>query len=83
MRVWPNPNNGENLNLMLGGFTEETTPVEIVITDLFGKTVRSEHIVVEGELLNTVIDLRGQAAGIYLVNVIGGGQQHTERVIVQ
>ncbi len=83
MRVWPNPNNGENLNLMLGGFTEETTPVEIVITDLFGKTVRSEHIVVEGELLNTVIDLRGQAAGIYLVNVIGGGQQRTERVIVQ
>ncbi|MBL0042959.1 MAG: T9SS type A sorting domain-containing protein [Flavobacteriales bacterium] len=83
MRVWPNPNRGEDLHLMLEGFGENTTPVTVVVTDLFGKQVYAETIIVEGEVLNTTIDLSGKAAGMYLVNVSSNNLNWSERVIVQ
>lgn len=68
---------------MLEGFGENTTPVTIMVTDLFGKQVYAETIIVEGEVLNTTIDMSGKAAGMYLVNVSSNDQNWSERVIVQ
>jgi len=84
LSVWPNPNRGEVLTLKMAGFGDESEQeMTITITDLFGKQVHTERMVLQGDVLNTTFDMQGYAAGIYLVNVTTADRAWTKRVIVQ
>jgi hypothetical protein len=84
LSVWPNPNHGEVVTLKLAGFGDDNEQeMTITVTDLFGKQVYAERTVLQGDMLNTTLDLQGYAAGIYLVNVNTTDHAWTKRVVVQ
>jgi hypothetical protein len=83
LTVWPNPNRGESLRLSIDelGATYETATVDI--TDMFGKRVMAQTIAVQGNTLNTVLELPDMAAGMYMVNVTVGENTYMKRLMIQ
>ena len=69
-QVYPNPVSS-HLFVEWSGQTD-SSPVEIVVTDLFGKTVRRESGIDPFYSSKTRIDLSAMSPGIYMVNVSDG-----------
>jgi hypothetical protein len=82
LNVWPNPNSGEGMNIVIQGFDDPTTTVTITIADLTGKLVRSQDLLIEGETLNTTVSTDQLNAGAYLVTVHTPYRDWTRRLIV-
>jgi hypothetical protein len=79
--LYPNPNNGENVNINIAGIESES--VNIRIMDASGRTVWSNNFFVEGLLATTVSFDRPLAAGIYMVEMNYNGEISTQRMVVQ
>lgn len=79
--IYPNPNNGQILNVNLSGV--ESTVVTMDIIDMFGKTVQAEQITVSSGNVNEVINLNGIASGVYNVRITMGNTTQTERLIIE
>jgi hypothetical protein len=79
--IYPNPNNGDMVNVNLAGMEQSVILVDI--TDATGKTIYSEQYSVEGSL-NTVITFdQPLANGVYFVNFTSDKEVRTERLVVQ
>jgi hypothetical protein len=84
LRMFPNPNRGDLLNVSLSTVEEGVNTVSVDIYDLFGKRVSARTIVVTDGHVNTILDLNGElAAGMYLVNITAGETLYTERLVIQ
>jgi hypothetical protein len=83
LTVWPNPNRGESLRLSIEDLGATYTTANVDITDLFGKRVMAQTIAVQGNTLNTVLELTDMAAGMYMVNVTVGEKTYMKRLMVQ
>jgi hypothetical protein len=84
LRMFPNPNRGDQLNLSISAVEEGVNTVSVDIFDLFGKRVSARTIAVNDGMINTVLDLNGElAAGLYLVNITAGDTVYTERLVIQ
>jgi hypothetical protein len=84
LRMFPNPNRGDLLNVSLSAVEEGVNTVEVDIFDLFGKRVSARTIAVNDGMINTVLDLNGElAAGMYMVNITAGETLYTERLMIQ
>jgi hypothetical protein len=84
LRMFPNPNRGDLLNVSLSAVEEGVNTVNVDIFDLFGKRVSARTIAVNDGMINTVLDLNGEfAAGMYLVNITAGETVYTERLVIQ
>ncbi|MBK9149455.1 MAG: T9SS type A sorting domain-containing protein [Flavobacteriales bacterium] len=91
LRMYPNPNRGDQLMLSLEWVEEGVHRVSVDILDAFGKRVSlptgqagTRAIATQGGFFNTVITLKGElAAGLYLVNIIAGDKVYTERLVIQ
>ncbi|MBK9176571.1 MAG: T9SS type A sorting domain-containing protein [Flavobacteriales bacterium] len=90
LRMYPNPNRGDQLMLSLESVEEGVQTVSVDILDAFGKRVSARTIAVNDGFLNTVLELNpgsgpGQAlaAGMYMVNITAGEQMYTERLVIQ
>jgi uncharacterized repeat protein (TIGR01451 family) len=86
VRMWPNPNRGDQLWISsfaaLGG-TVEVETIAVDIHDLSGKRVMAREIPVQDNDQGTVIDLEGQLAnGMYLVSITVGNERHTQRLVI-
>jgi hypothetical protein len=79
--LWPSPNTGERLNVTLSGFGTATTSVMITLSDVQGRTIHQENIVVEGDQLRTTLETSSLSKGIYMVNVTAQGRSWTERFV--
>jgi hypothetical protein len=79
--LYPNPNNGEMVNINIAGIESES--VNIRIMDASGRTVWSNNFFVEGLLATTVNFDRPLAAGVYMVEMTYNGEVSTQRMIVQ
>jgi hypothetical protein len=79
--LYPNPNNGESVNLNIAGIESES--VNISIMDASGRVVWSNRYVVDGTLFTTVNFDRPLAAGMYMVEMVYNGQVMTQRMMVQ
>jgi hypothetical protein len=79
--LYPNPNNGENVNINIAGIESES--VNIRIMDASGRTVWSNNFFVEGILATTVSFDRPLAAGVYMVEMTYNGEVSTQRMVVQ
>jgi hypothetical protein len=78
--LYPNPNNGEMVNLNLAGIDSDNVNVRIM--DAAGRIVWTNRFVVEGAL-NTIIAFdRPLTSGIYLVEMTFDNQVITERMMV-
>ncbi len=84
LTMWPNPNSDGSVRFNMQGLGEGAHDVSIEIFDLMGARVQSERINLDGEELNTVIELVPSIArGVYVVNVMVDGRLNTERLVVQ
>lgn len=79
--LYPNPSNGEMVNINIAGIESES--VNIRIMDASGRTVWSNNFFVEGILATTVNFDRPLAAGIYMVEMNYNGEISTQRMVVQ
>lgn len=81
--LYPNPNNGDYVNINLSNINQEVERITIDIFDMFGKRVISRQIANSGNQFNTIMPLDGIASGVYTVAIIVGDEVRTERMIVQ
>ena len=81
--MWPNPNDGQRLNLH-AELEKEVTTATVDIFDIYGKRVQSEVITVNGVELNSVIELNNTiASGLYMVTITAGEASFTQRLVIQ
>ncbi|HMC96226.1 MAG TPA: T9SS type A sorting domain-containing protein, partial [Flavobacteriales bacterium] len=84
LRMYPNPNHGDQLYLSLDAVEEGVLTVSVDIYDFVGKRVSARTIPVQDGFINTVLDLDGDmASGVYMVNITAGDQRFTERLVIQ
>jgi hypothetical protein len=82
--LYPNPTNGAFVNLNINNIDESNDRILVDIYDAFGKLVMSEQIAVTGSSMNTVLNFNKEMAnGVYMVNIIVGGNVQTERLVIQ
>ena len=81
--LWPNPNNGEQLYVIVDGLRSEVTTATVELFDLLGQKVATHTVPMNGNTLNTVIALHGALAdGLYVVNVTVGEQTFMQRLVI-
>lgn len=79
--VYPNPNNGEILNINFTGI--ESAQVEVRIIDAIGRTVYNSAYSVDSTL-NTIVNFtQPLTSGVYLVELRDGSNVQSEKLIVQ
>jgi hypothetical protein len=79
--VYPNPNNGNEININLTDIGSGELMVKIV--DAVGRTIYNNRYTVDGSLF-TKIDFTEQlTGGIYLVEFTINGETMNERMIVE
>ncbi|WKZ66393.1 MAG: GEVED domain-containing protein [Flavobacteriales bacterium] len=84
LRMFPNPNRGDQVMISLDHVAEEVTTVSVDIFDAFGKRVVARTIAVQDGYMNTLFDLNGALAnGLYMVNITAGAETYTERLVIQ
>ncbi|MFN0031484.1 MAG: MopE-related protein [Flavobacteriales bacterium] len=79
--VYPNPNNGETLQLSITGEVNEK--VQLRMMDSSGKLIYSTSYIWDGMQQVTIQFDQALANGIYLVEVATGAQTTTHKLIVQ
>ncbi|MEO8589783.1 MAG: T9SS type A sorting domain-containing protein, partial [Flavobacteriales bacterium] len=83
LRMYPNPNRGDQLYLSLDAVEDGVQTVSVDIFDLTGKRVSARTIAVQDGFVNTVLDLDGDMAnGMYMVNITAGSHRYTERLVI-
>ena len=83
LALYPNPNNGEFVNINLSNVNSDVERIAVDIYDSFGKLVISRQIANAGSQFNVIMPLDGIAAGVYTVSIIMNDEVRTERMIVQ
>ncbi len=83
LALYPNPNNGEFVNINLSNVNSDVERIAVDIYDSFGKLVISRQIANAGSQFNVIMPLDGIAAGVYTVSIILNDEVRTERMIVQ
>jgi hypothetical protein len=79
--VYPNPNNGDMVNINFTGL--QSSQVEVRIIDAIGRTIYNTAYSVDANL-NTIINFtQPLTAGVYLVELRDGSNVLSEKLIVQ
>lgn len=79
--VYPNPNNGEMLNINFTGI--ESSQVEIRIIDAIGRSVYNSAYSVDSTLNTIVTFAQPLTSGVYLVELRDGSNVQSVKLIVQ
>ncbi|MBK7268573.1 MAG: T9SS type A sorting domain-containing protein [Flavobacteriales bacterium] len=81
--LWPNPNQGDKLNLSLTGIDDYEGPAYLEVLDLLGRPVLRHALVVAHSDLNAVVELDGtMGTGVYLVQLTVGERVFTQRLVI-
>jgi hypothetical protein len=84
LRMYPNPNQGDQLMLSLSAVAEGVNTVSVDLFDVFGKRVAARTIPVQDGFVNTMLELNGELAnGLYMVSITAGADSYTERLVIQ
>jgi len=78
--IYPNPNNGDLVNLNITGITSNEVYVRVL--DSMGREVYTNRYSVDGSL-NTMVNFnQSLAQGVYMVEITAGDEVKTQRMIV-
>jgi len=90
LKLYPNPNRGDQLFLSIDAIEEGVHSVSVDIYDTFGKHVSARTIAVNplgsgsGGFINTVLELNGElSAGLYMVHITAADAVYTARLVIQ
>ncbi len=82
--MWPNPNNGDVMNMNLRVADPFINTVSMDIFDLSGKRMIARTVAMQNGVVNTTIELQGElASGMYMVKITAGDEVFTQRVVIQ
>ena len=79
--IYPNPNNGDVLNINLVNVQSDIITVDIY--DGFGKLVQAQQLTVAGGNVNEILSLNDMASGMYTVRITMDDTVQTEKLIIQ
>ena len=75
----PNPNNG---NFNISGISNTSSPINIEVIDLHGRTIlKNENIIINNNNLN--VNLPEKAKGIYVIKVKSGTSMFSKKILVK
>jgi hypothetical protein len=77
--IYPNPNNGQSLNLQINGMEGD---VLVRVMDANGKLIITDRLVVEGSLNTSLTFSYGLSNGLYQVEIVNGASRNTMRFSV-
>ncbi|MCS6904538.1 MAG: T9SS type A sorting domain-containing protein, partial [Bacteroidia bacterium] len=80
MQVYPNPTQG---NVTITVEASEGESAILLISDLTGRVVTKREVSLENERTDVAVDLTGQPAGIYLVQLRQDQRVHTVRLVLE
>ena len=84
LRMYPNPNRGDQLFVTLSELPAGIEMVSIELHNMQGQLVLGTTLQATDGYLSGAVNLDGVvSAGVYVVNVVAGEQSFTERVVVQ
>ena len=84
LRIWPNPTDGDRLNVHLEGLFSNEDVVQLRMIDLQGRLIIARSIPITDDDLNVTLGREdGLTAGIHLLTLSTGTRTWTERVVVQ
>ncbi|WP_197275402.1 T9SS type A sorting domain-containing protein [Nonlabens sp. YIK11] len=78
LKVYPNPTNGDQLNITTAGF--DSTDLTLTITNLLGQTIATKAIVNTGNTAK--IDVSTIANGMYIFEITDGSTSKSSKVIL-
>jgi hypothetical protein len=81
-KLFPNPNNGQQLTVSLSAVEAGVETVAVDIFDLNGAHVSAQVIAVNDGMVFHMVDVNRLADGLYMVNITAGGQRYTERLVI-
>ncbi|MEZ4798652.1 MAG: T9SS type A sorting domain-containing protein [Flavobacteriales bacterium] len=81
VKLYPNPNNGEMINIQLTGITSETVQVNVI--DALGRVITTNQYSVNNSFNGTILFDTKLSSGMYNVQIIDGETVMTERVIIK
>ena len=79
--LYPNPNNGDFVNVNLSGL--EKGQLQVRVLDAAGRAVTTRTFAVEGSLSTTLTFDEQLSAGVYMIETLNGGHVQTQRLVVQ
>jgi len=82
LSLWPNPSNGQHLNVAMGGLDSELTTADVRLMDVTGRVAVGTQLYVVDGVINSMIELGDAANGTYLLQIIAGDKTWTKRVVV-
>ncbi|MBK8340471.1 MAG: T9SS type A sorting domain-containing protein [Flavobacteriales bacterium] len=82
LQVWPNPVRDGQVNVLIGGLTDDTQRITLDVFDIYGKRVMAFDKENSGSVFNTILDMDGIAAGVYMVSVTVNDRVYQQRVSV-
>jgi hypothetical protein len=83
LRMYPNPNRGDQLYLQLSELEAGVEKVTVDIFDAFGKRVASRTLGAQDGYMNSTLVLNELADGMYLVSITAGNQTFNELLVIQ
>ncbi len=79
--VYPNPNDGHKISMIID--TESEEEVFVSVFDMMGRLIHSQRVIADG-ITNAELDADlNLASGMYNVTFVAGNSKHTERLIVR
>ncbi|MBK9765149.1 MAG: T9SS type A sorting domain-containing protein [Flavobacteriales bacterium] len=83
LSIWPNPNNGSNLEVNIQGLDRNAVDAQVVVYDATGKLVYQDQFAVEAPIWRSTIAFEGTLPqGTYLLRVVSGEKYWNERFVV-
>jgi hypothetical protein len=84
LSIFPNPNGGEELMVVLTGLDEEEGIVQLELLDITGRLVQNERISVKGDQINyRMIFEERLPSGIYMVRVNQDAMTLSKRLVIE
>jgi len=81
LSIYPNPNSGEQLNVMMENLTPNTT---LMITDIYGKVILNKPLNTELSQYNVEVKFDNKLTpGFYFITIVSEGNRITEKLIVR
>lgn len=82
--VWPNPVDGDVVNLALDGLDMNTGAASVELVDMTGRVVAQTYVASNEGSVNTSMNVpAGLTSGLYLIQVRSGSSQLVERVVIK
>jgi hypothetical protein len=84
LSIYPNPNGGEELMIVLTGLSEEEGTVQLELLDMMGRLVQSERISSKGEQISYKMLFEERLpSGLYLLRASQEGMMLTRRLVIE